>query len=312
MKVLVVLPDAEDYASDLRPKFPDLTFICAETYDDAAAHLDSADVLVATGVGLTPEIVTTMDRLRWIHCIISGTDQFAAARAARPDVLVTSTKGIHGTQMAEMAILHMLALSRQVVQLEANRRLHLWEAPEQRVLEGKVAVIVGLGAAGRRLAQVCQAFDMTVVGVSRSTESVGGFDRIVPRQALPEVAREADFIVLVVPSSAETRHLVGRGVLDAMKPSAFLVNLARGGVVDEEALIETLRSGGIAGAGLDVTAGEPPADDSPLWSLDSVFLTPHLAGRSDRYTERALVILESNLRSLVDDRREDLINVVSA
>ena len=311
MKVHVVLPDASFYAATLSPQFPEHEFSWATEFDAAEDHLWSADALVTTGVGLTARIVEKMQRLQWVHSIISGTDQFAEMLSARPDLLLTSSRGIHGTQMAEMAVLHMLALSRQVVTLEAHRRRHLWDdGPEQRVLEGKTVVIVGLGVAGRRLGLICKAFDMTVYGVSRSPDPVPGFARIVGREALREIAPEADFLILALPNSPETRHIVDTEVLRVMRPDAFLVNIARGGVLDEQALVETLRAGGIRGAGLDVAAVEPLPEDSPLWDMDNVFLTPHLAGRSDRYQERALAVLEANLRSYGAGRLEDLINVV--
>ena len=178
------------------------------------------------------------------------------------------------------------------------------------VLWRKTVVVVGLGTSGQTMARVFAALGMRVLGVSRSERPVEGVDRILPRDRLVEAVAEADFVVLALPGGADTERIVDAAVLDAMKPSAFLVNVARGSVVDEEALVAALREGRIAGAGLDVFAREPLPDESPLWELENVVVTPHLAGRSDRYVEQALAIVEPNVRAFLAGRREDIVNVV--
>jgi D-2-hydroxyacid dehydrogenase (NADP+) len=251
-----------------------------------------------------------MARLEWVHCLISGTDQLRPALEERRDILLTSSRGIHGPQMSEMALLHMLWLNRQAGRMHRNQLVHVWEAWEQRALDGKTVGIVGLGAIGERLARVCKALDMTVYGVSRTDRPVDGVDRVFDRSQLVDVAGQVDFLVLVLPRTADTEDLVDAEVLAAMRPTAFLVNLARGGVVDEDALLQALRDGRIAGAGLDVFATEPLPVDSPFWDLENVLVTPHVGGRSDRYGQQLLTIVEPNLRRYLAGDRKDMINVV--
>jgi len=152
---------------------------------------------------------------------------------------------------------------------------------------------------------------MTTIGVSGGRGEVPHFDEVLPRGKLEEAAARADFLVLLVPYSKETHHLIDRAVLAAMKPTAFLINLARGGVLDEAALIELLQAGKIAAAALDVFAKHPLPPDSPLWHMPNVIITPNVGGRSDRFVEQTLTVVEPNLRAFVQGRLKDLKNLVA-
>jgi phosphoglycerate dehydrogenase-like enzyme len=151
---------------------------------------------------------------------------------------------------------------------------------------------------------------MTVVGISTSPRTMEGFDRMVHRDALELAVRDLDFLVLLTPYTAETHGIVGARVLAAMKPSAFLVNLARGGIVDEDALLLALREGRLAGAALDVFATEPLPEAHPLWSMDNVIVTPHLGGFHDQYAEQALPTVVENFRKFLAGDTAGMINVV--
>jgi phosphoglycerate dehydrogenase-like enzyme len=242
--------------------------------------------------------------------MISGTDRLERALAGRPDVVLTSARGIHGPQVTEAAIFHMLCLSRDVrrsVRAQDERR---WDAWDPRVLDGRTVAIVGVGVIGEQLARACRTLGMSVVGVSRTNRAVDGIDRMYGRAELAEAAAAADFLVLTLPLDDETQHLVDARVLGAMKPTAYLVNLARGGIVDTDALVGALRSGAIAGAGLDTFDVEPLPPDDPLWQLDNVFVTAHMGGRSDRYVDGFLEVFEPNLRRWLDGDRDAMENVV--
>jgi phosphoglycerate dehydrogenase-like enzyme len=212
--------------------------------------------------------------------------------------------------MTETALLHMLTLARRGKQLVRNQDARRWEVLPPTVLSRKRVTIVGLGTAGATMARVFAALGMRVVAVSRTERHVEGVERILPRERLADAVADADFVVLALPGGDETAGLVDTTVLAAMKPTAFLVNVSRGSVVDEDALVAALQDGGIAGAGLDVFAAEPLPPESPLWELDNAVVTPHLAGRSDRYVEQALGIVEPNLRAFLAGRRGDIVNVV--
>jgi phosphoglycerate dehydrogenase-like enzyme len=151
---------------------------------------------------------------------------------------------------------------------------------------------------------------MTTIGVSGSRRDAPHFDEVHPRDKLVQAAARADFLVLLVPYSPQTHHLIGREVIAAMKPSAFLVNLARGGVLDEAALIEHLQAGKIAGAGLDIFSKQPLPPDNPLWRMPNVIITPNIGGRSDRFVEQTMQVLVPNLQAFLDGRLKDLRNVV--
>jgi phosphoglycerate dehydrogenase-like enzyme len=213
--------------------------------------------------------------------------------------------------MAEMAILHMLALSRQVPRLVRNQAAHVWDRIKPRVLDGRTIAILGVGAIAEHVAKVCQAFGMRTLGISRTPRKLAGFDAIYPREQLLAVAAQADFLLALVPYTKENDKIVNAAVLDAMKPSACLINIARGGVVDETALVKALREGKIAGAGLDVFAEAPLPPSHPLWDMDNVFITPFMAGMSDRYEESIMSIIKPNLRAFLAGRDDEMINRVT-
>jgi phosphoglycerate dehydrogenase-like enzyme len=203
----------------------------------------------------------------------------------------------------------MLALSRGLPAMLTNQRAVRWKRWLQPLLLGKTVAILGVGAISEQLARHCRAFGMRVVGVS-SRATAPDFDEIVPRARLVSAVAGADFVVVLVPLSAETHHMIDAAVLAAMKPSAFLVNLARGNVIDEQALVAVLRERRIAGAGLDVFATEPLPPSSPLWTLDNVIVTPHIGGLSDVYAEQAIPVLIENLRAFLAGNRAAMRNLI--
>jgi phosphoglycerate dehydrogenase-like enzyme len=212
--------------------------------------------------------------------------------------------------MSELAFLYMIALSRDFAQMQRNQAAGVWHRWPQQILLGKTIVIVGVGLIGESLAERCQAFGMKVIGVSDARTSAKGFDQILPRSKLKAAAALADFLIVLVPLSAATRHLIDADVMSAMKQTAFLINLARGPVVDESALTRHLQSRRIAGAGLDVFEQEPPAPDSPLWTLPNVIVTPRIGGMSDRYPDQVLPLMVHNIQAYVDGRVHEMKNVV--
>jgi D-2-hydroxyacid dehydrogenase (NADP+) len=152
---------------------------------------------------------------------------------------------------------------------------------------------------------------MKVIGISSGRKHAADFDEVHPRAALRDMAARADFLVLLVPYSKDTHHLIDAGVLDAMKPTSFLINLARGGVVDEAALVAHMKAGKIAGAGLDVFSTQPLSFESPLWHLPNTLITPNVGGYSEKFVEQTLTIVEPNLRAFIEGRAQDLRNIVA-
>jgi phosphoglycerate dehydrogenase-like enzyme len=206
--------------------------------------------------------------------------------------------------------MNMIALARDFRRMQRNQAEGKWEQWGMPILEGKTIVIVGLGLLAEHLAERCKLFGMTVIGVSDGRTKGPHFDEVHPRKALTSLAGRADFLMLLVPYSPATHHLISRDVLAAMKPTAFLVNLARGGVLDEAALIEALQAKKIAGAALDVFSQQPLPPDSPLWRMPNVIITPNVGGRSDKFVEQTMAVIEPNLAAFLDGRLKDLRNVI--
>jgi D-2-hydroxyacid dehydrogenase (NADP+) len=310
--VLIVCPDPEAYVSRLGPLFPEVQFATVATRDaaDAMEHYPVADAVVAFGRGFTKECLAKAERLKWFQCLITGTDHLTPILAGS-GIVLTNARGIHGPQMTEMAILHMMALSRQVPQLVRNQLAHKFERITPRVLDRRTVVILGVGAIAEHIAKVCKAFGMTTIGVSRTPRPIGGFDRVMPRLQLLEAAALADYLLVLLPYTKEDDKAVDASVFAAMKPTAYLINIARGGVVDEEALIKALDEKRIAGAGLDVFADHVLPPSSSLWDRPNVFITPMIGGQSDQYDQNALPIVETNLRCFLAGDYDGMINRVS-
>jgi len=224
---------------------------------------------------------------------------------ARRGIRLASARGVNARAVAEHAMALILALSRRLPEARDNQRTRVWRgmigdlSQREDELGGKTLLVVGLGDIGGRLARLGKAFDMRVVGLRRDpSNGPGSADSVHPMGALKSLLPEADVVALTCPLTPETENLVDAEALDGMKPSAHLVNVARGRVVDEAALTLALQARRIAGAALDVTAEEPLAPGSPLWGMAQVLITPHTAGETRRYEDNVIAILRDNLDRL--------------
>jgi D-2-hydroxyacid dehydrogenase (NADP+) len=254
------------------------------------------------------EVFANAPKLKWVQALGTGVDGVIDQPSLGKNVTVTNIRGIHGAPVSEAAIMSMLALSRDLPRSVRSQDQNSWARWAPRLLDNKTVGIYGVGLIAEALAPRCKAFGMTVWGYSSSSRAVPGFDRMLLRNDLVSTAKDLDYLVLLVPYSEETRHSIGADVFAAMKPSAYFVNLARGGVVDEDAMMAALKAGKIAGAALDVFQTEPLPSDHPLWSMKNVIITPHLGGFCDVYADLALVTVEHNmecfLRGDIDGMRE--------
>lgn len=307
-KVLIYAEQAEEYFARLKPQFSEVKFFPA--YSLAAAQPIIADVeVIFTLAHVIPrELLAQARSLKWLQSMTTGTDALIGVLPSH--ILLTSCRGAHGPQMSELAFLYMLALNRNFPRMMKAQAEGRWDRYAQPVLDGKTVVVVGVGYLAEHLAGCCKQFGMRVLGVSGKPRKLPNFDAILPRTALREAAAQADFLVLLVPYSKETHHLVDADVLSAMKSTAFLINLARGGVLDEAAFVAHMRAGRIAGAALDVFNKQPLPADSPLWHLPNVIITPNVGGHSDRFVEQTLAIAIPNLRAFLEGRISDMQNVV--
>ncbi len=275
----------------LRSAFPQLELRFADEPDDLAAALPGADVLITTNRVYTPENAAIIRargaNLRWIAFLTSGVDK-AVASGLPPGVVVTNVAGLRAFAVSEHAFSLMLGLVRRVRDTEAARARAFWTrdvtTPRLDNLAGKHLVIVGAGAIGQDIARKAKAFDMRVTGVSRSNAPLPHFDAMRPRADLIAAAGQADILLVAATYEAATHGMISRDVIAALPGGAFLINIARGLLVDEAALTEALQAGRIAGAGLDVMEDEPLPAASPLWTLDNVLMTPHIAGAGGKGT----------------------------
>lgn len=298
------------YYARLRSAFPDLTIHLVDHHSKVDPYIESANILMTYGPMLGDHVVRDAVNLKWIQALGTGVDNLIDLPSLRPGVLITNIHGIHGAPMSEAAIMAMLALSRDFPRILRNQDRHVWERWPARLLNEKTLGILGIGAIAEALAPRCKSLGMTVVGISSAKREVAGFDRVYGREELVLAVSGLDFFVVLTPYSAATRNIVGAAVFSAMKPGSYFINLARGGVVDEDALINALEGGQIAGAALDVFNQEPLLEDHPLWRTKNVIITPHLAGFHDGYAAHALPVVEENMRRFLAGDIANMINVV--
>jgi phosphoglycerate dehydrogenase-like enzyme len=261
------------------------------------APLESADGLVWLG-GKPDALPELPDSVRWVQLPSAGVEQWLRAGKVDGRRAWTSATGAFGLPVAEHALALMLAGDKA---LHSFARERTWIADGRhhvRSLEGETVLIVGAGGIGRALIRLLEPFGAEVIAVTRRGRDVPGAARNLPADRLGEAWGEARHVVIAAPSTDGTRHLVGAAELAAMREDAWLVNIARGSLVDMDALVEALRSGTIAGAGLDVTDPEPLPDDHPLWALPNVLITPHVATPPEAERRHFALRVQENVRRL--------------
>ena len=309
-KILVVDGHAEIYRQRLQAEFPALQFLLARSPAALPADAADANVLISFAMGLKDEFFRDAGNLKWIQCLATGVDHLFRYPSLRPEVLLTSGRGIHGAPMRETVVYLMMGVSRGVARLVDDQKAHVWDRRLYSLFNGKTAVIAGVGVVGIAIGQLLRAFGMHVAGVTRTPRPVEGFDEIIPTERLQEAASRADFLINVLPATADNALLFGAAVFAAMKPTAYYISAGRGQTVDETALIAALRDGKIAGAGLDVFQTEPLPADSPFWDLPNVFITPHLGGYTSEYEDLIMPLIVGNMRAFLAGRQNEMQNVV--
>ena len=278
-RLLVYHPtEAKDYAALIRaPRGRIAISVCA-TPDEAASVVADTDIVYAWK--FPAALYPAATRLRWIHAMGAGVD-WVLVPDLGDEVTVTRVPGVFGPWMREYVLARCLAVTQRLEAYRSFQRAASWREdviPER--LAGKTMVVVGLGDIGRAVAAGARALGMRVIGVSRSGRRVREADRVYRLAGLAQALGQGDFVVVVLPLTEATRGLIGAAALAAMRPTAWLFNIGRGAVIAEAALVEALRTRGIAGAVLDVFAHEPLPAAHPLWSLENVVLTPHISGPS--------------------------------
>jgi D-2-hydroxyacid dehydrogenase (NADP+) len=272
--------------------------------------LSDIDVMLMFGIEIRDEMLTGAPQLRWIQSLATGVDHFLRCPSLKPDVLITSGRGIHGPPMREQVVYLMMAVSRDAKRQVEDHQHRIWQRRLWSTLHGKTAVVVGTGIVGEAIGELLRAFGMHTIGVTRTPRKIAGFDDTMSADRLPEAAAKADYLINVLPASADNIGLFGAKVFGAMKPSAYYISAGRGQTVDEDALAAALRERRIAGAGFDVFQAEPPPPESPFWQLPNVFITPHVGGYVVEYEDFVMPLVIDNMRLFVAGRLSDMQNIV--
>ena len=269
--------------------------------------LARADVLFDFYRSHGPDLPAVAPRVRWIQATSSGIGEYVARMGyatSMPHTVFTTARGVHAQPLAEFCLMVMIAFRKKLLDCQRAQQTRHWERFAGTDLRGRTLVIIGMGRVGTEVARLSRAFGMRVLGLKRSTEGADPkalhLDALYAPSDLHAVLPEAEHLVLIAPHTRDTVGMIGAAELSLMPAGAVLVNIARGALVDEAALVEALRSGHLAGAGLDVFAREPLPADSPLWAMDNVIICPHSASTSDRENARITDVFCANLRRFLD------------
>ncbi|EMA07997.1 MULTISPECIES: D-2-hydroxyacid dehydrogenase [Haloferax] len=283
----------------------------AETVDTAVvdAGIDSLEAYDAVVTMAYHE--SYLDDVNWIHSIQAGVDRFPFDELREHGVVLTNSSGIHGPAVGETVVGYMLSFARRLLPGVKSQTKREWSPPEwdeAYTLAGERCCIVGLGTLGRGVADRASALGLDIVGVRRSGEPLDGVQTVYTPDDLQTAIRDSKFVVLAVPLVDETHHLISTEEFAAMRDDAILINVARGPVVDQEALVDALDAGVLGGAALDVFEAEPLPEKSPLWESEDVLVTPHCAGFTEDYYRNVTDLVQKNLTQI--DAGEELVNRV--
>jgi glyoxylate/hydroxypyruvate reductase len=277
--------------------------------------LGRADILFDFDYTHKQDLPDLAPRLRWLQSTSAGIGQMVRQLSydrRMPNTAFTTSSGVHARPLADFCLMSMLAFAKGLHRMLDDQKRHHWERYAGTELGGRTLGIVGVGRIGTEVARLAKAMDMKVLGIKRTIEGVDArslhLDELHGPNELHAVLRRSEYLVLITPHTDETEHMIGAAELAALPPGAVLINIGRGALIDEPALIEALRSGRLAGAALDVFAKEPPAQDNPLWELPNVLMSPHSASTSDRENARITDLFCENLRRYLAG--EPLLNVL--
>jgi phosphoglycerate dehydrogenase-like enzyme len=303
-----------ELAARIRERWPEMRVVHLPDYTGLDAELPDADIFV--GFTLKPEQFLAARKLKWIHCTAAAVTQLMYPELRQSQVTVTNSSGIHAIPMTEHVIGTLIALARRFPDCFRYQEERHWAsldlfaaAVPPRELYGQTLLCIGFGAVGKSVAKAARSLGMRVMAVTRSgTGDTELAERVFSIARLAEALAMADFVVLAAPETPETNHMFGEREFAAMKPTAYFVNMARGPLVDDAAMIAALEHGTIAGASIDVATEEPLPADSPLWRAKNLFITPHVSAVSDRLWERQGELLMRNIERWFGG--EELVNQV--
>jgi len=289
-----------------------------ETEQEALDHKADGEVLFIWGGNETDsykmpaEYCRRSEKLRWIYSFSAGVDALISSDISKLPVTITNARGVMAKTMAVTAMGYIISFLRHFPEMHYAQERHEWShrfnGPPMEP-EGKTLVIVGAGTIGAEAARLAKCFDMKVIGVKRKVRTLENFDMVYPESQIKEAMSQGDFVLVLTPLTDETYHLIDMDKFRSMKKDAVFMNISRGKVVNEADLIKALQEGIIRGAALDCFETEPLPDDSPLWDMHNVIISPHFSAHSEKFMVRAVYVFCENLRRF--ENGEELINVVN-
>ena len=296
-----------DELSDIADKFS--ISVCTDR-DDLKSLLPDTEILITLFAWPDTEMIRLSSKLRWIQALTAGVDFLPLNQIREQGIILTSGRGIHRIYIAEYAIAAMINLARNFHLLFRNQLKGKWDRSiTQDEINGKTVGILGLGAIGREIAHKAKVLGMRVIGVKNSPRPLEWVDHVYGPGEIAEVFGQSDYVINLLPETTTTRGLIDKNFFALMKKSASFINIGRGSTVNQADLVDALRAKKLRALVSDVYEKEPLPADSPLWQMENVILTPHVAGVSPRYLERALKILRHNLKAYISHRGE-MMNVV--
>ena len=310
-KILIVDVHAEMYRDALREKSSALQFQLFHNKSEVTGDLSDIDVMMMFGIEVQDFMLAGAPQLQWIQSLATGVDHFLRCPSLKPNVLITSGRGIHGPPMREQVVYMMMAISRDAVRAVGDQKAHFWERRLWSTLHGKTVAIAGTGVVGGAIGELLKALGMHVIGITRTPRQTAGFDEMIATDRILEAVRRADYLINMLPASADNIGLFDATIFGAMKATAYYISAGRGQTVDEAALLAVLRERRIAGAALEVFQTEPLPADSPFWDLPNVFITPHIGGYVIEYEDFIMPLIVDNMRLFLASRQAEMQNIVA-
>ena len=294
----------EDLQEAIRSAIPDWEICIGRDQSAWKDHLHQTEIIIGWRKSMEEACLKESSKLKWVQSWSAGINSFPLHTMESKHIMLTTATGVHAYPISETIFALMLGLTRKINTYIKQQMEKTWALSDIKLeIHGKTIGIIGVGAIGKETAKIAKAFGMNVIGVRHSGKPEEYVDQMVTNKQLNAIIPQCDYVVVTLPLTQETHHLFTREQFNAMKSSSFFINIGRGEIVKEEDLIQALKDGQIAGAGLDVFETEPLEANSPLWSLDNVIITPHSAGLTEHYTERVIrQIFLPNLQHYLQDK----------
>lgn len=289
---------AVNFDSEIKKIDKNAKVVVCTSEKEVKENISDAEVFACFGSIFSPDLIKKGKKLKWVHAFSAGTNQFLIPEIINSEIILTNSSGVHPIQIGEHVFAMLLSFERGILSADRNKLAAKWDPSidADEIFE-KTICIVGAGNIGKRVAYLGKAFGCKIIGVNRSGEKPENFDQIFKMDKLKEAIKNADYVVNILPYTKETDKAFSSQEFKGMKKTAIFANVGRGKTVDEKALLEALKNKAIRGACLDVFEKEPLPKDSPFWKMDNVLITPHIAGKTPRYLERAKDIFIENLKA---------------